>query len=285
MAAGVSSRMKKALEEDSSVHIEPKLIEEANTLPKCMLSVGPNGTRFIDYILLNATRWGFGEIILLLNPKDAVTRPHVENFVRAMWLALRVHFAIQYIPEGRDKPWGTGDAVFQALEQFPLENGDVYSLSNSDNLCSQEVFERAFSAKENTMFSYDTWSLGIHPNDRSKYGLVMTDISSKCVSALIEKPSIEEIAKLEKQHVLSVNMNLLTLSYADTYDKLAHLLPHPVRNEKEVTEVFRELAVGGNLKSEIVFESIPDLTSKADIPKVQKYLAEAYPELQKRYQK
>lgn len=56
MAAGVSSRMKKALEEDSSVHIEPKLIEEANTLPKCMLSVGPNGTRFIDYILLNAAR-------------------------------------------------------------------------------------------------------------------------------------------------------------------------------------------------------------------------------------
>ena len=113
----------------------------------------------------------------------------------------------------------------------------------------------------------------------------MTDISSKRVSALVEKPTIEEIAKLEKQHVLSINMNLLTLSYADTYNKLANLLPHPVRNEKEVTEVFCELAAEGNLKSEIVFESIPDLTSKADIPKVQKYLAEAYPELQKRYQK
>lgn len=41
MAAGVSSRMKKALEPEQTdtVQIDPKLIEEANTLPKCMLSV------------------------------------------------------------------------------------------------------------------------------------------------------------------------------------------------------------------------------------------------------
>jgi len=57
MAAGVSSRMKKALETtDPNIHIDPRLLEEANTLPKCMLSVGPNGTRFIDYILWNATK-------------------------------------------------------------------------------------------------------------------------------------------------------------------------------------------------------------------------------------
>jgi glucose-1-phosphate thymidylyltransferase/glucose-1-phosphate adenylyltransferase len=52
MAAGVSSRMKKAFEGDST--IDPVLLEEANTLPKCMLSVGPNRTRFIDYIVWNA---------------------------------------------------------------------------------------------------------------------------------------------------------------------------------------------------------------------------------------
>lgn len=56
MAAGVSSRMKKALERTDSTPIDPKLIEEANTLPKCMLTVGPNGTKFIDYILWNAAR-------------------------------------------------------------------------------------------------------------------------------------------------------------------------------------------------------------------------------------
>jgi hypothetical protein len=57
MAAGVSSRMKKTLEETApDIHINPLLIEEANTLPKCMLSVGPNGTRFIDYILWNAVK-------------------------------------------------------------------------------------------------------------------------------------------------------------------------------------------------------------------------------------
>ena len=49
--------MKKALEpNDSDITIDPKLIEEADTLPKCMLSVGPNGTKFIDYILWNAVK-------------------------------------------------------------------------------------------------------------------------------------------------------------------------------------------------------------------------------------
>lgn len=202
-----------------------------------------------------------------------------------MQFSLLVRFATQFVPEGREKPWGTGDAIWQALQQFPLELGDLYTISNSDNLCSREVFQAACLAQENTIFSYDTASLGIHPDERTKYGLVVTDMVTKKMTAIVEKPSLEEIADLEKNHSLSVNMNILTLSYSDTYYKLKHLVPHPVRNEKEITDVFRELAEAGSLKSEIVFETLPDLTSKSDIPKVQKYLAETYPELQKSNQK
>jgi len=280
MAAGVSSRMKKALEQDSGIEIDPRLVEEANTLPKCMLSVGPSGTRFIDYLLWNAAKGGFRDIIVLLNPKDAVTRPYVESSIVKMDLGVSVHFAIQHLAPGREKPWGTGDAICQALEQFPLDPDDVYTISNSDNLCSESVFAAAFGTEENTIFSYDTSSLGIDPDDRVKYGLVISDRQNGRMVGIVEKPSLEEISRISETSDLSVNMNILTLSYSDTIEKLRNLVPHPVRDEKEVTDVFRELSDQGMLASHIVREALPDLTSKADIPKVQKYLADTYPEIQ-----
>ncbi len=96
---------------------------------------------------------------MLLNPNDTVTKKYVEKFVETMKLEVQIQFAIQFIPEGRDKPWGTGDAVWQALKQYPIEMGEWYSISNSDNLCSKDVFLAAYLAKENTIYSYDTSSL------------------------------------------------------------------------------------------------------------------------------
>jgi hypothetical protein len=156
----------------------------------------------------------------------------------------------------------------------------MYTISNSDNISSSEVFRNAYLARENTIYSYDTTSLGIPLNSRVNFGLVVTHRESKKMTNIVEKPSLDEIEFLEWEHSLSVNMNILTLSYKDTIYMLRNLVPHPIRDEKEITDVFRELAVEGRLKSEIIFESLPDLTSKSDIPKVQKYLAETYPELQ-----
>lgn len=75
LAGGMSSRMKKALAEDTS--LDSKLIEQANTLPKCMIGLGKNGRPFLDYVLYNASKAGIKEVILLLNPKDTVDRKSV----------------------------------------------------------------------------------------------------------------------------------------------------------------------------------------------------------------
>ena len=282
MAAGVSSRMKKAFDASAceGIEIDPKLIQEANTLPKCMLSVGPNGTRFIDYIIWNAAQGGFKNIIVLLNPADTVSEAHITQVVKKLGLPVTAHFAIQHLRNGREKPWGTGDAIFQALEQFPLSEDAFYSVSNSDNLCSAEVFKKAYETKQNTIFSYDTASLGILPENRVKYGLILSNPKTHAMVGIVEKPPLEEIAILEKTNSLSVNMNIMTLSYKDTFEKLKKLVPHPVRDEKEITDTLEELAEEHNLKSKIIYESIPDLTSKLDIPVVQHLLESSYPELQ-----
>lgn len=96
----------------------------------------------------------------------------------------------------------------------------MYSVSNSDNLCSAEVFRKARQAKKNTSFPYDTTSLGIRPEERIKYGLVLSDPQTGAMTGIVEKPSLEEIAELEKASLLSVNMNIMTLSFDDTFEPL-----------------------------------------------------------------
>ena len=275
MAAGVSSRMKKAFE-TGDTGIDPVLIHEANTLPKCMLSVGPQRTRFIDFILANTVSAGFQEIILILHPGDEVTGAHVINTLALLSPETVLSIVRQIIPEGRVKPHGTGDAIHQAVSLSALEEDDLYSVTNADNLCSQEAFTRAYSADTNTIFPYATASLGISPEARSKYGLVLCDTLQGKMVAMYEKPNTAEILELEIQGELTVNMNLYTLRVADTKDLLAGLTPHPVRDEKELNDVINALASEGNMRAEIISEALPDLTSKSDIPLVRAYLASNY---------
>ncbi len=278
MAAGVSSRMKKALEIGSET-IDPKLIEEANTLPKCMLSVWPKGQRFIDYILYNAVQGGFHEIIIVLHPADTVTETHIRSEVLTRGYDLTLQIVRQIVPAERSKPWGTGDAVYQALQASDLKNTEWYSVSNADNLCSKEAFRKAYETTANTIFPYETRALGIPDDVRSKYGLVLSDRSSGAMIRMVEKPTAEEILILEQEAELSVNMNLYTLRFGDTYEYLSTLIPHPVRDEKEFNDVVNHLASFGGMRSYIIRERLPDLTSKVDISLVQILLTDLYPHL------
>ena len=96
---------------------------------------------------------------------------------------------------------------------------------------------------------------------------------------IVEKPDSLEIARMESENLtLSINMNLVTLRVGDVFDLLAHLSPHPIRDEKEITDIYRVLLNAKNLNAITVQESMPGLTTKADIPKVQAYLATHYPD-------
>lgn len=105
LAGGVSSRMKRPL--TTPIALSENLLMEANTLPKCMLSVGPNGERFLEYILRNARKAGFKDVILVLGETDARTSEYIEKVFPSRQIDCNIHIARQYIPAGREKPWGT----------------------------------------------------------------------------------------------------------------------------------------------------------------------------------
>ena len=99
--------------------------------------VGPNGETIIDYSLHDAIQTGFTKVIFIIRRdfedqfKLQITNKYLGKFT--------VEFAFQDIddlpngfscPSGREKPWGTGQAILCARnlinEPFVVINGDDY---------------------------------------------------------------------------------------------------------------------------------------------------------------
>ena len=155
LAGGASSRMKKQVALDNLTEEE---IAQANERSKGLIGVGPNGRPLLDYLLLNAKRAGYKNIYIIIGEQGDLFKEFygTEN-KNNNFHGLNISFAIQYIPEGRVKPFGTADALFQAVEQYPELNSQYYSVCNSDNLYSTEaLYALRETNSPNAFISYDS---------------------------------------------------------------------------------------------------------------------------------
>lgn len=280
LAGGMSSRMKKNVE--GSV-VDPQLAEQANNLPKGMIGVGTAGRPFMEYLLYNAFRAGYTEVLLLLNPKDQVTKPHFDQLVanNKAW-GLQIKYAIQHIPADREKPLGTADAVLQALQQHPEWDDARFAVCNSDNLYSSNALRTLNeSPYRNALISYERSALGF-PEDRIKAFAILSTDADGYLEDIIEKPSDEEVATVvAKSGRVGVSMNIFIFTTQDIKPRLERIPLHPVRQEKELPGAVSMLAneLSQSVKCIALAEEVPDLTSKTDISVVQQYLETHFQEM------
>lgn len=121
--------------------------------------VGPSGETIIDYSIFDAVRTGFGKVVFVIR------RDIEEAFKTAVGSRYEGRIAIDYafqqinalpegfsVPEGREKPWGTGHAVYVARdlidEAFAVINGDDFYGRNgfqllADYLCQAKDGDKA----------------------------------------------------------------------------------------------------------------------------------------------
>lgn len=276
LAGGMSSRMKKAMESDGS--LDPRLIEQANTLPKCMIGLGKNGRPFLDYVLYNASQAGVKEVILVLNPKDAVTQPHYESLMaKASNWGLNIQFARQYIPENREKPLGTSDAIEQALAQFPSWQNSRFIACNGDNLYPAKAFRLLLDdTHPNAMLDWDTSGYTV---DRVRNCAIIKTDNDGFLLDLLEKPNDaewEEIVRTMPRIGISWNIFAFTASELKTFLEKTPL--HPTRNEKEIPVTVRLWAneIPKSIFTIQITDVLPDLTSKNDIAEIQTILEKEY---------
>ena len=118
LAGGASSRMKKSVDQNLS----REKIAQANQLSKGLIELG--GKPFLSYLLENILKAGFENVYIITGENSKIFRQAFEN--NPDFKELNIQFATQYIPEGREKPYGTADALYQCLDQYPNLKEDTF---------------------------------------------------------------------------------------------------------------------------------------------------------------
>ena len=104
---------------------------------KQITPVGPNGERIIDYSIYDAIAAGFGKVVFII--KHEIEQQFKENVGKVVAAKIPVEYVYQElaklpdgfsVPEGRQKPWGTGHAVLCCRgivnEPFMVINADDF---------------------------------------------------------------------------------------------------------------------------------------------------------------
>lgn len=114
---------------------------------KQIAPVDDAGHIIIDFSIFDAVRAGFGKVVCVIKPEMEA------DFRRAIGDAIARHVEVEYayqtidaklpadfaIPEGRQKPWGTGHAVLCALEQVE----GPFAVINADDFYGRDAFRAA----------------------------------------------------------------------------------------------------------------------------------------------
>jgi NDP-sugar pyrophosphorylase family protein len=280
LAGGASSRMKKQVSLDN---LSEEEIAQANERSKGLIGVGPNGRPLLDYLLLNAKKAGYKNIYIIIGEQGDLFKEFYGNENKNNdFKGVTISFAIQYIPEGRTKPFGTADALFQAVEQYPELNSQDYSVCNSDNLYSSKaLYALRQTESPNAFISYDRDAMEFPSERISRFAIAKLNTNNQLLD-ILEKPTADILESYrDAEGKLRVSMNAFKFNGALLYPYLKNCPVHPERDEKELpTVLLNAIKEHPNTALGIPFsEHVPDLTAKEDIAEVKEYLKRHYPQL------
>ncbi|RMA58055.1 sugar phosphate nucleotidyltransferase [Ulvibacter antarcticus] len=273
LAAGASSRMKNSVATSSLSEAEKK---QANSKSKAMIGIGKDNRPMIDYVLYNAEKAGYRSVYIVIGEDAKEFKEYFEtptptkNFNK-----LNIYFATQYIPKDRTKPWGTADAIYQTLNQFPQLHKEKFTVCNGDNLYSIMALKTIRECNHrNALICYDRDGLQFSEDRIAQFALVVTD-ESNYLKDIIEKPNSNELNAFKDPFgKLRVSMNLFKLDALEIFPYLESCPIHEIRNEKELPTAILSLCkdIPNAVKGIPLSEHVPDLTAKGDILTLNEFL-------------
>ncbi|MBN2806261.1 MAG: NTP transferase domain-containing protein [Prolixibacteraceae bacterium] len=105
--------------------------------------IGPNGEAIIDYSLYDAIRAGFGKVVFIIRKDfEAAFKARFDQKLKGK---IEVEYVFQdlndlpegyKVPEGREKPWGTGHAIRAAREAVQTP----FAAINADDFYGAEAY-------------------------------------------------------------------------------------------------------------------------------------------------
>ncbi|MCH9661914.1 MAG: NTP transferase domain-containing protein [Bacteroidetes bacterium] len=273
LAAGASSRMKNSKEVEG---LSKREIESANTQSKALIGYGDSQRPILDFLLQHAKKAGYQKIYLIVGEQaEAFQSFYGTSKEDNHYNGLLLSYATQFIPKGRSKPYGTADAIYQAMVQYPNLQQESFTVCNCDNLYSVNAMKalRETTAK-NAFIAYDRDGLNFSLERISRFALVRLT-ANQDVEDIIEKPKEDQLDTYRDAHgTFRVSMNIFTFDGASMFPYFKDCPVHPERDEKEIPTAIRNYCRDHpNAFKGIPFcEHVPDLTSKEDIKIFKKYL-------------
>ncbi|HKJ43169.1 MAG TPA: sugar phosphate nucleotidyltransferase [Sunxiuqinia sp.] len=108
--------------------------------------IGPNGETIIEYSIFDAIRAGFGKVVFVI--RKSFADQFKARFADKLDGKIEVEFVFQELdklpagyslPEGREKPWGTGHAILMAKDVI----NEPFAAINADDFYGTEAFRVA----------------------------------------------------------------------------------------------------------------------------------------------
>ena len=240
---------------------------------KQLAPVGPNGEIIMDYSIHDAIEAGFDKVVFIIR-KDIE-----DDFRRIIGDRIEKLIPVEYafqdindlpegfsVPEGRTKPWGTGQAVLAARdvidEPFVVINADDYYGKNGF-----VAMHEALTGEEKESDKEQIYLAGfVLKNTLSDHGGVTRGICSQdeegCLTGIQETKNIirtesgaaamtdDGLVDIDPESLVSMNMWGLMPSFVDT---LRSGFPEFLRNVKEgdiKAEYLLPIIIDGMLKEE-----------------------------------
>lgn len=106
--------------------------------------VGPNGETILEYSVFDAIRAGFGKVVFVI--RESFAEDFKSRFEPKLSGKIKIEYAYQELdklphgftlPEGREKPWGTGHAILMAKDVI----NEPFAAINADDFYGAEAYQ------------------------------------------------------------------------------------------------------------------------------------------------
>lgn len=164
--------------------------------------MGPNGEALMEYSVFDAIRAGFGKVVFIIRKDfaDAFKEKVGSKFEGR----IEVTYAYQEldalpegfsVPEGREKPWGTGQAILACKDvvdgPFSVQNADDYYGIEAYKVIAEELVTLSADSTDSCIIGFET------KNTLSANGSVtrgVCDAEDGYLTSVVERAKIERNA-------------------------------------------------------------------------------------------
>ncbi|MBN2744018.1 MobA-like NTP transferase protein [Breznakibacter xylanolyticus] len=237
---------------------------------KQMDEIGPSGESIIDYSVYDAIRAGFGKVVFVI--RHSFAEQFIARFEPRLKGRIDVEFVYQEldylpdgftVPDGREKPWGTGHAILMAKDAIRTP----FAIVNADDFYGQEAYQQVADFLNQSTASNQYAMVGYAlRNTLSEHGTVSRGVCQ--TDALGNLESLVERTKigLEGSQIYYYDESGKTPLTGQEPVSMNFWAFKPLFFEQLASEFVAFLqARGGELKSEFYFNAVVDKLIKTGV--------------------